>query len=275
MYIVARPALACAATPAACGTRKNHATCVRRGATISTVSPAALTLPPTRRSRFMRGVRLGLPIFLGYVPVGAAFGVIATTIGFSALQAVVCSATALAGAGQFIALNLMKEGAGVIAVVAATTVVNLRYVLFGATLSPHLKGMPLAHQAILAFTLTDETFAVNVNDRRTGASSGSSMAGVGAIAWTGWVAGTAAGSLAASLIGDPSRWGVEFAMPAMFTALLVALAEDRRQMIVAAAAGLLAIGLPALASLGIDLPSSWIIIIASMGAATAGTVVFR
>ncbi|MBE0417629.1 MAG: AzlC family ABC transporter permease [Coriobacteriia bacterium] len=223
----------------------------------------------------MRGVRLGLPIFLGYVPVGAAFGVIATAIGFSALQAVVCSATALAGAGQFIALNLMKEGASVLAVVAATTVVNLRYMLFGATLSPHLKDMPLGNQALLAFMLTDETFAVNVSDRRTGASSGASMAGVGAIAWAGWVAGTAAGALAASLIGDPSRWGVDFAMPAMFTALLIALAEDRRQMAVAAFAAMLAIGLPALSALGIIIPSSWLIVIASIGAATVGAVAFR
>lgn len=223
----------------------------------------------------MRGVRLGLPIFLGYMPVGIAFGVLATTIGFTALQAMVCSATALAGAGQFIALNLMKERADVLAVVAATTVVNLRYVLFGATLSPHLKGMPLGSQAMLAFTLTDETFAVNVSDRRTGQSTGASMAGVGAIAWTGWVTGTAAGALAASLIGDPSRWGVDFAMPAMFVALLIALAEDRRHIAIAALAGALAIGLPALAPLGIVIPSSWLIVIASMGAATVATVVFR
>ena len=220
-------------------------------------------------------MRLGTPIFLGYVPVGAAFGVLATTIGFSALQAVVCSATALAGAGQFIALNLMRDRADVLAVVAATTVVNLRYVLFGATLSPHLAGMSIGKQAVLAFTLTDETFAVNVSDRRTGTSSGASMAGVGAIAWAGWVSGTAAGSLAAGLIGDPSRWGVDFAMPAMFTALLIALAENRRHVAVAAFAAALAVGLPALAPLGIVVPSSWLIVVASIGAATAGAVLFR
>lgn len=228
-----------------------------------------------RRARFSRGLGLGLPVFLGYVPVGAAFGVIATSIGFSAVQAIVCSATALAGAGQFIALNLMKEGAAVLAVVAATTVVNLRYVLFGATISPHLKGMPLAGQALLAFTLTDETFAVNISDRRAGRSSGASMAGVGAIAWTGWVAGTAAGALAGSLIGDPTRWGVDFAMPAMFTALLVALAEDRRHVAAAALAAALAVGLPALSSVGLVIPSSWLIVIASMAAATVAAVVYR
>jgi predicted branched-subunit amino acid permease len=146
-------------------------------------------------SRFARGIRLGLPILLGYMPVGIAFGVLATTIGFTAIQAMVCSATALAGAGQFIALNLMKDRADVFAVVAATTVVNLRYVLFGATLSPHLRGMSAGKQALLAFTLTDETFAVNVSDRRSGYSTGASMAGVGAIAWVGWVAGTAIGAM--------------------------------------------------------------------------------
>jgi len=223
----------------------------------------------------VRGLGLGMPIFLGYVPVGAAFGVVATSIGFTALQAIVCSATALAGAGQFIALNLMKESAAALSVVAATTVVNLRYVLFGATLSPHLRSMPLANQAVLAFTLTDETFAVNVNDRRERTSTGASMAGVGAIAWVGWVTGTAVGALAAALIWDPSRWGVEFAMPAMFTALLVALADGRRHIATAAVAGLLAVGLPALSGVGIVIPSSWLIILASMAAATTAAVVFR
>lgn len=223
----------------------------------------------------MRGVGLGMPIFLGYIPVGAAFGVLATSIGFSAVQAVICSATALAGAGQFIALNLMRGQEAVLAVVAATTVVNLRYVLFATTLSPHLAKMPYGRQAILAFTLTDETFAVNVNDRRSGASSGASMAGVGAVAWVGWVAGTAAGAFAAPILGDPTRWGADFAMPAMFTALLIALAEDRRHVLVACVAGALAVSLPLLGAIGIAIPSSWIVVIASMGAATSAAVAFR
>jgi len=229
----------------------------------------------SRTSSFVRGLRLGLPIFLGYMPIGVAFGVLATTIGFTAFQAVVCSATALAGAGQLIAANLIEAQSEVFAVIATTTVVNLRHVLFGATLSPYLRGMAMGNQALLAFTLTDETFAVNVNDRRQGRSTGASMAGVGAVAWTGWVAGTAAGALAASWIGDPSRWGFDFAMPAMFTALLIALAEDRRHAAVAALAALLAVGLPALETVGIAVPTSWLIIIASMTAATAGAVIGR
>ncbi len=231
------------------------------------------TAHPDRMSNFGRGLRLGLPVFLGYMPIGMAFGILATTIGFSATQAVICSATAFAGAGQFIALNLMKAQTDIMAVVAAVTVVNLRHVLFAATLSPYLKGMSIGRQALLGFTLTDETFAVNVSDRRRGTSSGASMAGVGVIAWTGWVTGTAAGGFAASWLGDPSRWGVDFAMPAMFIALLVALAENRSHVAVAAMAAALAIGLPALETFGITVPTSWLIVIASMTAATVGAVI--
>lgn len=224
---------------------------------------------PSARASFVRGIRLGFPIFLGYVPVGAAFGVLARSWGFNPLQATVCSATALAGAGQFIGLSLMKAGADVASVLIATTVVNLRYVLFGATLSPHIKSAPPLGQAALAYSVTDETFAVNMNDIRHGTSNTWSMAGVGVVAWTGWVAGTALGALGSSLIGDPSRFGVEFAMPAMFTALLVAQAEDKRHVIVGVIAAALAI------ACALVLPGKWYIIAAAMGAATAGTVIYR
>jgi 4-azaleucine resistance transporter AzlC len=219
--------------------------------------------------RFARGLKLGLPIFLGYQPVGAAFGIVAREVGFTPLQAVVCSATALAGAGQFIGLALMKTGATALTVVAATTVVNLRYVLFGAALSPHVARVPLRGQALLAFTLTDETFAVNIDDNRRGEADAFSMAGVGAVAWTGWVTGTAAGAVAAGLIGDPTAWGVQFAMPAMFSALLVAQAEDRRHVVVGLVAAALAVGLM------LALPADWYVIATPMLAAALAAVIYR
>jgi len=234
---------------------------------------ANVALHGDRTQRFRRGAKLGMPIFLGYMPVGMAFGVLATTLGFSVFEATVCSATALAGAGQFIALSLIPAGAA--SALIATAVVNLRYVLFGTTLSPGLKGMNLPTQAWLAFTLTDETFAVNVADRRQGLSSAASMAGVGATAWAGWVLGTLIGSAGAGWIGDPTRWGVDFAMPAMFAALFVALAEDPRHVWVGLGAGAVALGLPVLAEAGVTIPSSWTVVLASMAAATVASVVFR
>lgn len=234
---------------------------------------AAVALHGSPTQRFRRGIALGLPIFLGYVPVGMAFGILATTVGFTVFEATLCSATALAGAGQFIALSLISTGAA--SALLATAVVNLRYVLFGTTLSPGLRGFSLPTQAWLAFTLTDETFAVNVADRRQGLSTAASMAGVGAIAWLGWVLGTLVGAAGAAWIGDPSRWGVDFAMPAMFAALFVALAEDSRHVWVGFGAGLIALTLPVLAKVGVVIPQSWIVVVASMAAATIASGVLR
>lgn len=236
---------------------------------------AAAALSGPVRSRFARGIGLGFPIFLGYMPVGMAFGILARTLGFSVLAATVCSATALAGAGQFIALSVLASGATVFEVLAATTVVNLRYVLFGSTLSPYLRGVPLPTEAGLAFSLTDETFAVNIADHRAGTSTPASMLGVGAVAWTGWVLGTLIGAVGAGWIGDPARFGVGFAMPAMFTALFIALAANRRHVAIGLAAGAIALVLPLSSVFGIDLSSSWFIIIASLGAATIGSVIWR
>jgi 4-azaleucine resistance transporter AzlC len=218
---------------------------------------------------FTRGLKSGLPIFLGYLPVGAAFGVVARSTGFSIAQAVSCSALALAGAGQFIGLSLYSSGATVLAVLVASTVVNLRYVLFGATLVPLMRGIGLPAQAGLAFFLTDETYAVNVLELRAGRATAASMFGVGAIAWSGWVLGTTVGAIAGSAIGDPSAYGLQYAMPAMFTALLVGLVEDRSPVVTAAIAGAFTLFFAAV------LPGSWYLVLAALVAATVATVVFE
>ncbi len=228
--------------------------------------PAADVQPAlaSKRARFARGLRLGLPILLGYAPVGLTFGVLARKSGFSALQAVACSATALAGAGQFIALSVLAAGGGVPAVLIATAVVNLRYVLFSAALAPSLPHERTALKPVLAFTLTDETFAVNTTDARGGTLDAVSAAGVGTIAWLGWVGGTALGAFAAGAVLDPSRFGAEFAMPAMFTALLAGQIATRTHAAAAAVAAAVALTSSAL------LPGSWGMIAgATLGAALA------
>ncbi|MDO8964893.1 MAG: AzlC family ABC transporter permease [Coriobacteriia bacterium] len=217
----------------------------------------------------MRGVRLGLPVFLGYVPVGAAFGLAAVSIGFSATQTTACSALVFAGAGQFIAVNALRSGDGAIAALIATGVVNLRHLLFSATLAPHLRGVDRPTQALLAFTLTDEVFAVNISDLRAGRADRYSMLGVGVISWTGWLLGTVIGALAGAAIGDPSKWGVEFAMSAMFVALLVGQITGRREIVAAALAAGLALALTMV------LPGMWPVVVGAIVAATIMTAVSR
>jgi 4-azaleucine resistance transporter AzlC len=227
------------------------------------------TSPGTSRSaRLLRGARLGLPVFLGYVPVGAAFGLAATAAGFTVVQATACSALVLAGAGQFIGLAALASG-NLAAALVATGVVNLRYVLFSATMAPYMHDVPRWNQSLLAFTLTDETFAINIADAREGKADRFSMLGVGVISWVGWTFGTLSGALAGSAIGDPSRWGVDFAMPAMFTALLVGQLTGRRELIAAALAAVSALALSTV------LPGQWPVVAAAIVAATVMTAVPR
>lgn len=242
-----------------------------------TSARSTLTTAPSANPRadFVRGVKLGFPIFLGYAPVGLAFGILAVQKGFTVLEAVICSATAIAGAGQFIAAAMLGAGAGAAAIVLATSIVNLRYVLFATTVSPYMRHVPIRWQVWLGFTLTDESFAVNIADLKEGKANRYSMAGVGVIAWLGWVGGTVIGALASTAIGNPSAWGVDFAMPAMFAALFVALADSRRQVGVGLFSAVVVIALALLGRAGITVDPSWFVIIASLATATLATVVFR
>jgi len=228
-----------------------------------------------RATDFKRGLKLGLPIFLGYAPVGMAFGILARQYGFSLFATLVCSGTALAGAGQFIALATMVAGGNALTILIACGVVNLRYVLFSATLSPYLKALAPRAMVWLGFTLTDESFAINVADLRSGKGTPLSMAGVGCIAWIGWVLGSAAGWVSGGWIGDPTRFGIDFAMAAMFSALFVALAENYRQVICGLIAGALVCALWAASLWGAPLDSNWFIIIASLAGATIAMLIFK
>jgi len=229
----------------------------------------------TAAQELLRGLKMGFPILLGYIPVGLAFGILAVQQGFTVLQAVICSATAIAGAGQFIAVASLAAGASAATVIIATSIVNLRYVLFATTLSPYMRRIPLRWQFWLGFTLTDESFAVNIADLKDGKGTHLSMAGVGAIAWVGWVSGTLIGALFSTSIGDPSRWGVDFAMPAMFAALFVALADSRKQVGVGMLAAAIVIAMAWISSAGLVIDSSWFVIVASLAAASFAVVIFR
>lgn len=123
--------------------------------------------------------------------------------------------------------------------------------------------------------VTDESFAVNMADAAAKKATPHSMIGVGLIAWVGWMTGTFIGATAAEFIGDPSRLGVDFAMTAMFSALFVALAEDRRHVMIGLLAAALVTALPFLQAELPFLSRSWHVIIASMLAATLATVVWH
>jgi len=230
----------------------------------------------TKAAQFRAGLRSGLPIFLGYVPVGIAFGILAAQHGFYWWEALLASAGAIAGSGQFVALStLLASGGSAVAAIIASSIVNLRYLLFSATTAPHVRKAKLPLLVWLGFSLTDETFAINMAEAKEKKSTPIRMAGVGFISWVGWVLGTLIGDVGASFVKNADRFGVNFAMPAMYAALFVALANNLKEVICGIGSAVIVIGLYVLDKTGLlVIQSYWFIIIAALLAATIATIVW-
>jgi len=209
-------------------------------------------------------VRLALPIVLGYVPVGFAYGVLAVKSGVSPLNTALMSVIVFAGSAQLIAVGLLAVGAPALSVVLTTFVVNLRHLLMSAALAPHLAPWPRRLLALFCFQMTDETFALHLSRFSRGDTDRGVTLGVNCTAHASWVAGGVLGAFSGSLIGDVRPLGLDFALPAMFIALLCGQLKGRPHLLAGLAAAGLALLLPRLGF------GQWSVLAATALAATLG-----
>lgn len=217
-----------------------------------------------RATRIATGIRMGFPIVLGYLPLGFAFGVLAVKSGITPLWAIAMSVLVFAGAGQLIAVGMIG-GASVLSIILANFIVNLRHLLMSAALSPYLGNFSKFQRVLFGLEITDETFAVHSTAFRNGADSQPSrLFACNITAHFGWVSGTAIGVFSGGLVADVRPWGLDFALPAMFIALLVPLCLERLHLLVIVAAGILSLGLNLLGF------GRWSVIMATLLAATLG-----
>lgn len=170
---------------------------------------------------FYRGMRLALPVILGYLPVGFAFGVLAVQAGMNPLTVGLMSYFVYAGSAQLITVGLLTAGASTASIVVTTFVVNLRHLLMSAAMTPYLRAWPRLQQAWFSFEMTDETFAANLGRFASHGVNRGEVFGLNFVAHLGWVTGGVAGALLDSAIGDVKPFGLDFALPGMFIALLL------------------------------------------------------
>ncbi len=230
---------------------------------------ASPLLAPRAGRTWTAGVSQAVPIVLGYVPIGLAFGVLAQKAGIPAPAALGMSVFVYAGSAQLIAVGLLAAGASPAAIVVTTFIVNLRHLLMAAALSPYMKRWRRGALAAFAYELTDETFAVHAArfsgdpDRSPAMSTALATNVTSQLAW---VFGTALGIALGSAIAKVEPFGLDYALPAMFIALLVLQVRNRLQVLVAVSAAGLAV---ALQLLGVD---RWNVMIATATAATLGAI---
>ena len=113
-------------------------------------------------SEFWTGVRDELPLQLGVVPFGLVFGVLGIASGLTPLQTILMSSILFGGASQVVFAQLWATGAPPVFVSASVSVINLRHVLYSASVAPYLRQLPLGWRVALAYLLTDEAYAVSI-----------------------------------------------------------------------------------------------------------------
>lgn len=182
-----------------------------------------------------------MPVVLGYLPVGFAFGVLAVKAGMTPLTVALMSYLVYAGSGQLIAAGLLAAGTGSANIILTTFVVNLRHLLMSAAMTPYLKNWSKPLQAWFSFEMTDETFAANMGRFCTSGVNKGETFGLNTMAHFGWVVGGVSGALFDSAIGDVKPLGLDFALPAMFIALLIPHFPFPRRFLALAAGGALSL----------------------------------
>lgn len=199
-----------------------------------------------RRARwreFAAGARAVLPILLGVTPFGLIFGALAVSSGASAAAAQAMSAVIFAGSAQFIATELIAQSTPWLVVILTAAVVNVRHVLYSASIAPHLRALPARWKAALAYLLTDEAYAVAIG-RYLRIDGGGPYGhyyflGAGLALWLTWQVSTAAGITLGAFV--PAAWSLDFALPLTFIAIVVPALRDRPAVIAAAVAAAIAV----------------------------------
>ena len=221
----------------------------------------------TSRRGWVTGVAQALPIVLGYLPIGMAFGILAQKAGISIVNTLLMSLLVYAGSSQLIAVGLFEAGTPGLSIILTTFVVNLRHLLMSAALSPFLRRWRKPELAAFAYELTDETFAMHSARFASAGPNKAEAFGTNLTTQAAWLLGSALGSAVGQLIGDSEAFALDYVLPAMFIALLIMQIKDRTQIVVAGVTGMIAVGL-LLAGV-----SQWNVILATLLGATIGVVI--
>ena len=145
-----------------------------------------------RKKWFVKGLRDGIPIMLGYFAVSIALGISARNAGMTAPQATLASALIMASAGQYIGFTLIAASASYLEVMVMEAIANARYLLMSCALSQKLKPeLPLRHRLLMGLWITDEIFGLSVSVE--GWLNPYYIYGMAAVATPGWALGTLTG----------------------------------------------------------------------------------
>lgn len=205
---------------------------------------------PSRGLEFIAGAKDTIPMMVGAAPFGVVFGVLGVTSGLSPAAVIAFSLLVFAGSAQFIAVGLVAQGVGIAFIVLTTFIVNLRHMLYAASLGVFMKHLPQRWLLPLAFWLTDETYAVVIGrwqDKEASPYKHWYHLGSSISMYVNWQAWTLIGLVAGTQLEGVAELGLDFAMVVTFIGIVVPLIVTRPMLLSALVAGIVAVlahGLP-------------------------------
>ena len=193
-------------------------------------------------SMFWFGVREEVPLLVGVFPFGMIYGALALKAGLSLAASQMMSSIVFAGSSQFIAAQLIHDAAPSLVIVLTIAVVNLRHMLYSASIAPYLEKLSIRWKVLLSYLLTDEAYAPTaLKFEREGASPLGHwfLFGAGLALWSTWQVSTGLGIFLGAVI--PPAWPLDFALPLTFIALVMPALRSRPAIAAALSAGLVAL----------------------------------
>jgi 4-azaleucine resistance transporter AzlC len=182
----------------------------------------------------------GWPVMGTVLLVGTTFGVVARQSGLEPGEIVAMSLFVFAGASQFAMVQLFSASAPPPIVTASVLFINLRHLLMATSLRPQLGRLPLPWRLLAAFFLTDESFAMATGHFRRGGRSLAYYLTFAVSLFVLWNVATAFGIVVGGAIGDPRRFGVDFAITATFVGIVVLAIRHRSDVLIAVVAATVA-----------------------------------
>jgi 4-azaleucine resistance transporter AzlC len=200
------------------------------------------------RSAVAAGTRASLPLLVGIVPFGVICGVARVASGIPPLAALFMSLVVFAGASMVASAQLIASDSPALLVVVTTLFINLRFMMYSASLRPHFAGLPLRWRLFVAHMNADNVYALCIArfaDHPGDRDKLAFFVGAAIPIWLVWQGAVLAGVLVGA--GLPASWRLEFAAPLAFIAMSIPLLKDRAMVAAALAAGItvvLTAGLP-------------------------------
>jgi 4-azaleucine resistance transporter AzlC len=224
----------------------------------------------TGRQDYLRGIKSGFPVAVGYFPIAIAFGALAVQADLSWLEATLMSLLVYAGASQFMGISMLLAGVGLAQIITATFFLNLRHLIMSLAVNHQSKHISRPRMNFLSFFITDETFALLTVSSNNKDPKPQYLAGLLLTAYGGWVSGTAVGSMGAGFISQEITSAIIVGLYGLFIGLLVPSVKKSTRLALVAGIAML---LNWLLSLVID--QGWALVCAIVLAAALGASLFK